>query len=82
MLGYNCKRDFTTLVAWKKARLIKIFFYKDVIPCLPIEERFCLNVQIRRAAISATANISERYGRYHIKRASSCTVLQEAQYMS
>ena len=64
-LGYNAQRDFTTLDAWKKARLGKIFFYKDVIPNLTVDEKFNLNTQIRRAAISATANISEGYGRYH-----------------
>lgn len=62
---YDSSRDFTTLDAWKKARLVKLFFYKEVIPKLTIEEKFNLNSQIRRAAISVTANISEGYGRYH-----------------
>lgn len=65
MLGYNSSRDFTTLDAWKKARFVKLFFYKEVIPKLTIEEKFNLSSQIRRAAISVTANISEGYGRYH-----------------
>lgn len=63
--GYDAKRDFTTLEAWRKARLVKLFFYREVIPILPIEERFNLNTQIRRACISSTANIAEGYGRYH-----------------
>jgi len=66
---YNANRDFTTLEAWKKARLLKLFFYKEVIPCLPSEEKFNLNVQIRKASVSGTANISEGYGRYHHKEA-------------
>ncbi len=65
MFIYNSSRDFTTREAWKKARLVKFFFYKEVIPNLTIDEKFNLNTQIRRAAISATANISEGYGRYH-----------------
>jgi four helix bundle protein len=65
MLLYNSSRDFTTLEAWKKARLVKIFFYKEVVPKLTIDEKFNLNIQIRRASISVTANISEGYGRYH-----------------
>lgn len=65
MATYDSQKDFTTLEAWKKARLVKLFFYKEVIPCLPVEEKFNLNTQIRRASISATANISEGYGRYH-----------------
>jgi len=62
---YNAQKDFTTLDAWKKARLVKLFFYKEIIPALPAEEKFNLNLQIRKAAVSSTANISEGYGRYH-----------------
>jgi len=62
---YNSFKDFTTLDAWKKARLVKLFFYKEVIPHLPVEEKFNLNIQIRKAGVSGTANISEGYGRYH-----------------
>jgi four helix bundle protein len=65
MVTYDPKRDFTSLDAWKKARAVKLYFYSEVIPKLPDEEKFNLNVQIRRAAVSGTANISEGYGRYH-----------------
>jgi len=54
---YDPKRDFTSLDAWKKARLVKLFFYKEVVPCLPVDEKFNLNTQIRRESISGTANI-------------------------
>src|ERR1700722_15915940 len=64
-VNYNPQRDFTSLDAWKKARLVKIFFYKEIIPFLPIEEKYNLNQQIRRASVSGTANISVGYGRYH-----------------
>ncbi len=62
---YNDQRDFTTLEAWKKARLVKLFFYKEVIPILPADEKFNLIIQIRKACVSGTANIAEGYGRYH-----------------
>lgn len=65
VLVYDEQKDFTTLEAWKKARSVKLFFYKEVIPQLPAEEKFNLTAQIRRASISITANISEGYGRYH-----------------
>ena len=62
---YNELKDFTTLDAWKKACFVKYFFYKKIVPFLPSDEKFNLNIQIRKASISATANISEGYGRYH-----------------
>jgi len=68
MVEYDSQKDFTTLEAWKKARLVKLYFYKEVIPLLPAEEKFNLNNQIRRASISGTANISEGYGRYHYQK--------------
>lgn len=64
-LRYNEKKDFTSLEAWKKARLVKLFFYNEVIPLLPEDEKYNLNIQIRKASVSITANISEGYGRYH-----------------
>lgn len=69
MIEYNEFKDFTMLHAWEKARLLKLFFYREVIPLLPPEEKFNLNFQIRKASVSASANISEGYGRYHDKEA-------------
>jgi four helix bundle protein len=66
-MKYDSQKDFTTLEAWKKAGMVKLFFYKEVIPLLPPEEKFNLNVQIRKAAVSGTANISEGYGRFHFQ---------------
>ncbi len=64
---YNDNRDFTTLEAWKKCREVKLFFYTKVIPCLPKGEKFNLDIQIRKASVSSTSNISEGYGRYHYR---------------
>lgn len=66
-LGYNENKDFTSLDAWKKARLVKLFFYNEVIPLLPAEEKYNLNIQIRKSGVSITANISEGYGRYNYR---------------
>ncbi len=65
--NYDAGKDFLTLEAWKKARILKLFFYREVIPLLPPEEKFNLNVQIRKASVSGTANISEGYGRFYYK---------------
>ena len=64
---YDGNKDFTTLKAWIKCREVKLFFYKKIIPLLPKEEKFNLDIQIRKASVSTTANISEGYGRYHYK---------------
>lgn len=64
-LGYNQQKDFTSLICWKDARKVKLFFYNKIIPLLPENEKFNLNIQIRKASVSSTANISEGYGRYH-----------------
>jgi four helix bundle protein len=63
--GYNENKDFTTLEAWKKAKDVKLFLYKEVLKILPFEEKHNLAFQIRKASVSSTANIAEGYGRYH-----------------
>lgn len=67
IIGYNSSKDFITLDAWKKARKVKLFFYKEIIPLLPTEEKYDLASQIRRSSISITHNIAEGYGRFHFK---------------
>lgn len=66
---YKGYKDFTTLDAWKNARTVRIFFYDEVIPRLPPQEKYNLDVQIRKASVSGTANIAEGYGRFHHKEA-------------
>jgi len=63
--SYDRFKDFKTLNAWQKCRDVKLFFYNIILPSLPREERILLGYQIRRAAISITANIAEGYGRFH-----------------
>ncbi|MCF8367903.1 MAG: four helix bundle protein [Bacteroidales bacterium] len=62
---YNENRDFTSLFCWKDAQTVKVFFYNEVLPLLPNEEKFNLDIQIRKSTCSSTANIAEGYGRYH-----------------
>lgn len=67
LVKYNSAKDFITLDAWKKARKVKLFFYKEIIPLLPKEEKFNLEFQIRKASVSTTQNIAEGYGRFHFQ---------------
>jgi four helix bundle protein len=56
-------RDFTDLMAWKAARALRKGIY---LACrgFPKQETFELSSQMRRAAVSVTANLAEGYGRF------------------
>ncbi|HCU57007.1 MAG TPA: four helix bundle protein [Anaerolineaceae bacterium] len=53
------------LEVYKSAQELAGFVYQYVLPLLPVEERYGLCSQIRRAAASVPANIAEGYGRYY-----------------
>lgn len=56
-------RDFTDLVVWQLARDLRKSAH-DLTSRFPADERFVLTQQLKRAAISVTANIAEGFGRY------------------
>ncbi len=56
-------KDYTDLVTWKLARELRKQVY-DLTRHWPSEEKFVLVAQLRRAAISITANIAEGFGRF------------------
>ena len=56
-------RDFTDLVVWQAAREFRKKIYL-VCRGFPKQETFELNSQMRRAAVSMTANLAEGYGRF------------------
>ncbi len=56
-------KDFTDLEVWKAARSLRHEMYK-LAGKLPDVEKFGLASQIRRAAVSVTANIAEGFGRF------------------
>jgi len=61
---YGPIQHFTDIQAWKIGREIRRRVYA-IVKRLPKEEQYSLGSQMRRAAISVTANIAEGYGRYH-----------------
>jgi four helix bundle protein len=56
-------RDFTDLEVWKAAQELRTHIYR-LAQGLPDFEKFGLATQLRRAAVSVTANIAEGFGRY------------------
>jgi four helix bundle protein len=56
-------KDFTDLVAWRLGRELRRSVY-SLTRCFPAEEKYVLVAQMRRAAISVTANLAEGFGRF------------------
>ena len=57
---FQPSKNFTNLIAWKKAHEFVLEVYK-VTKQFPAEERFALCSQFQRAAVSIPANIAEGY---------------------
>src|SRR5258708_30189040 len=55
-------RDFRELKVWERAQALTLAVYKET-ACFPKEEMYGLTRQIRRAAVSIGANISEGCGK-------------------
>jgi four helix bundle protein len=55
-------RNYQDLIAWQKAMDLAVAVYAAT-QTLPVEERFGLTTQMRRAAVSIAANIAEGQGR-------------------
>ena len=55
--------DFTQLDTWKIARKLRAEVYR-LTRGFPKEEAYALSAQMRRAAVSVTANLAEGYGRF------------------
>jgi four helix bundle protein len=53
------------LQVYQKAQELARIVYKLVLPKMPIEEKYNLSSQIRRAAVSVPANIAEGFGRFY-----------------
>jgi four helix bundle protein len=61
--GLKRIRDFTDLETWRFARRLRVEVYR-ICRSFPKDETFGLASQLRRAAVSVTANIAEGFGRY------------------
>lgn len=57
-------KQFTDLDAWKEAHKLTLWVYK-ITARFPSEEKYGLNSQLRRSAVSTESNIAEGFNRYH-----------------
>jgi len=64
MNQYGAINNFTDIEAWKLARRVRQAIYA-IVKVLPPEEKSGLGIQMRRSAVSSTANIAEGFGRFH-----------------
>lgn len=55
-------KNFTDLNVWKEAHKLVLMIYLET-KLFPLEEKFALIDQLRRAATSITSNIAEGFGR-------------------
>ena len=55
------------LDVWCKPRDFAVRINKEVLPLLPLEEKWALNQQLRRSSQSIPANIAEGHGRFYFK---------------
>lgn len=55
-------KSFEDLIVWQKARELTLSVYL-LTKNFPVEERYGLSSQMRRASISVTSNIAEGFGR-------------------
>lgn len=53
------------LDVWVRSKDFALAIYKEVVPHLPVDEKWSLSQQLKRAAQSLPANIAEGHGRYH-----------------
>jgi four helix bundle protein len=64
-MAESIEKGIENLEIWKKAINLEAKVCIEVVPSLPIEEKWCLGSQLRRSAQSIPANIAEGYGRYN-----------------
>ena len=65
-MGMNRKFNFRNLICYQKGRVLVKEVYA-LVKTFPVEEKYALGDQMRRAVVSVTSNIAEGSGRQSLK---------------
>ena len=65
-MGMNKKFNFSNLICYQKGRVLVKEVYA-LVKTFPVEEKYALGDQLRRAVVSVTSNIAEGSGRQSFK---------------
>lgn len=65
-MSYKSQFSLDDFELYNTARRFRIAVYR-LIRQLPVEEKYCLGTQMRRAAVSVTNNIAEGHGRWYFR---------------
>jgi four helix bundle protein len=63
-MSYVAQYELDNFELYNAARRLRKKTYQ-LIKQLPVEEKYCLGTQMRRAAVSVSNNIAEGHGRWH-----------------
>ena len=58
-------KGLDNLEVWQRSIQFAKQIYKEILPCLPSEEKWALTNQLRRSSQSVSSNIAEGYGRFY-----------------
>lgn len=60
-------KGLETLQVWQKSLAFTVEVCKNILPKMPVQEKWSLVDQVRRSAQSIPANIAEGYGRFYFQ---------------
>lgn len=64
-MATSVEKGLQSLRVWQQSLQLAEMICKEILPVFPVEEKWSLSIQIRRAVQSIPANIAEGYGRYY-----------------
>jgi four helix bundle protein len=60
-------KGLETLQVWQKSLAFAVEICRNILPMMPVQEKWALTDQLRRSVQSIPANIAEGYGRFYFQ---------------